>query len=266
MRRNGVWLALLGVTLVMSWAVAAPVSAATTEEVLAKLTKQRGEVKTFEFDMKTIMKGEQAGTSTGHMAMQVVMKDGKPAGALMNVKQQMTMGEMTHDTLMVNDGEFLWMETKAPSSGRVMVMKYKPDTGANKNDPQEFTDQYDLKLVGEEDFDGQKCWVLEGTPKAKSAAPAARGMGRGSMGMGMQAEEPGKIRMSVGQKDLFVRRYIFYSKSGKEISETQMTNVRLNGKLDPALFKYTPPKGAMVMDMTKGMPSLEDLKKLVPQE
>ena len=246
MFRRIVWLGMAGM-LVVGWAALA--SAATTEEVLSKLTKQRGEVKSFEFDMKTTMKmqGGDAGEATmaGHMASQVVEKDGKPA-TLMNMKQKMTMGEMTHDMLMVNDGEFMWMEMKDPMSGQTMVMKNKANAGPDKNNPQEFTDMYDLKLIGEEKFDGQTCWVLEGTPKAKAAAPARRGP------MGQAEPETGKIRMYVGQADLFTHRYLLYDKAGNQTAETVMSNVKVNPKLDEKLFKYTPPAGARVIDMTKG--------------
>ena len=84
-------------------------------------------------------------------------------------------------------------------------------------------------------------WVLEGTPKP--------GVDLVPKGMGPAAQEPGKIRMSVGQADGFVHRWILYAKDGSVMGETQLTNIKLNGKLDPALFKYTPPAGARVMEM-----------------
>jgi outer membrane lipoprotein-sorting protein len=235
-------------------------SAATTEEVLAKLTKQQGAVKTFECDMKSIMSEPgQEGETVGHMAMEVIVKDGKPAGSKMNMKQTMTSKEGAVSTmLVVNDGEFLWVEMKSPESDRVMVMKQKGDSVQGKmSNPNEFNDMFDLKLVGEEDFDGQRMWVLEGTPKPKPKTPAR--------GMMMEPPMPGKVRMFVGQKDTLCHRYIMYNKAGKETVDTQMTKMKLNGKLDPALFKYTPPRGAQVMDMSKGMPNLDDLKKMIPE-
>ncbi len=254
-------MAVFALALMLAVGFSAVASAATTEEVLAKLTKQQGEVKTFEADMKSIVKEPgQEGEMVGHMAMEVIVKDGKPAGSKMNMKQKMTKDGADSTMLMVNDGEFLWVEMKDPESGQVMVIKQKGDSTQGKmNNPNDFTDMFDLKLVGEEDFDGQKMWVLEGTPKAKPKTPPTGGMM-------MEPPQPGKVRMYVGQKDTLCHRYIMYNKAGKEVVDTQLTNIKLNGKLDPALFKYTPPRGARVMDMSKGMPSLDDLKKMMPEE
>ncbi len=260
---------LLGMAGVLVALLSSAGTAATTEEVLAKLTKQHGEMKTFEADMKMMTKsGEGAGTTmTGHQAAQVAEKDKKPV-TLMNFRMKGGKPNTPpSDMLMVDDGEFLWQETKDPESGEVMVMKLK--RGARKmdtGDAKEYTDQYDLKLVGDEEFDGQKMWVLEGAPKNETVE-MKRMTPRGGMGMPPQAEQPGKIRMSVGQKDSYLHRTILYDKAGKETSETQMTNIKVNGKVDPKLFKYTPPPGATVMDMTKGMPgipNLDDLKKMIP--
>lgn len=257
---------LLAMAGVLTTALSAVVSAETTEGVLGKLLKQHGEMKTYETDTKTIMKsGEMAGSAmTGHMATQVVEKDGKPSSTLMNWKQKMKGPDGTDQEMtMVNDGEFVWMEMKDPASGQVMVMKMKPDSQkVDSGDAKQFTDQYNLKLVGEEDFDGQKMWVLEGMPKVgDKAAPARSGMG---MRMG-PAAPPDKVRISVGQKDNFVHRFVQIDKAGKETSEMQFTNIKANQKVDPKLFKYTPPPGARVMDMTKGMPGLNDLKGMIPE-
>ncbi len=238
MRKFAICLVALGVVAGMSLAA----GATTTEDVLAGMSKQRGEVKTYEFDMKSEMKGEHAGTMNGHMATQAVEKDGKPAMSLMNMKASMEAGGMKQEMLMVHDGEFIWQEMKM--MGQVMVMKLKPNPQSSRNDPSAFQDMYDLKYVGDEDFDGQKMWVLEGTPKAGAAET------------GPGAQQVGKVRIYVGQTDRFPHRWIAYAKDGSEMSDTQITNVKLNPKLDAGLFKYTPPAGARIMDMTKGMPKM----------
>jgi len=261
MRKAIVLTGVLYGLLVMWLAAAAPAVAATAEEVLAKLAKNEGEVKTFEADMKTIAKaGEKTHELTGHIATQAVLKDGKRTGTLLNVKQQMAMDDgSVINTLVVNDGEFLWMETRHPQMG-VMVMKNKADAGNSPPaDPQKFRDQYDLKLAGEEEFDGQKMWVLEGTPKEKAAdAPPAGGMGP-------QALKPAKVHIYIGQKDLLCHRFRSYDKEGNETADVQFTNIKVNGALDPALFKYTPPPGARVMDMTKGTPDIRGMMKNLPK-
>ena len=50
------------------------------------------------------------------------------------------------------------------------------------------------------------------------------------------------------------------------MADAQFTNIKVNGALDPALFKYTPPAGARVMDMTKGAPDIRGMMKTLPKE
>ena len=51
-----------------------------------------------------------------------------------------------------------------------------------------------------------------------------------------------------------------YGKNDAELSDMQFSNLKINPTLDPALFKYTPPEGARVVDMTKGMPDFSGMK------
>jgi outer membrane lipoprotein-sorting protein len=154
-------------------------------------------------------------------------------------------GEM--NILVVCDGDFLWSETTHPQMG-IMVMKNKPDARQMQTgDSEEFRTKYNLKVVGEEEFDGQPMWVLEGTLKAPAAADKAAAPG---------ASDPEKARLSIGKKDNYLHRVRGYDKTGAEVADMQMTNIKVNGALAPALFKYTPPADAKVMDMTKGMPSM----------
>jgi outer membrane lipoprotein-sorting protein len=62
-----------------------------------------------------------------------------------------------------------------------------------------------------------------------------------------------KVRMVVNQTDCMLRRMVLYDKDGKEMAEMRFTNVKVNGPIDPALFKYTPPDGVKINDMTGGV-------------
>jgi outer membrane lipoprotein-sorting protein len=125
-----------------------------------------------------------------------------------------------------------------------MVTKSKADPAQQQTgDTSALRHQYDLTLVGEGEFDGQKMWMLEGTPKAKAdekAPPAG----------------PSKVKVDIGQKDLMAHRITVLYKGGSEVVDVQLTNLKVNPTLDPALFKYTPPAGAEVTDMTKGLPPM----------
>jgi outer membrane lipoprotein-sorting protein len=104
-------------------------------------------------------------------------------------------------------------------------------------------------------------WLLEGTPKKKAPDGAAAT----TRSMGPAAPEVAKIKIDIGVKDLMCHRYRAYDKADKEMMDTQFTNMKPNATPDAALFKYTPPAGARVMDMTKGMPDMSEMMKSMPK-
>jgi hypothetical protein len=44
-----------------------------------------------------------------------------------------------------------------------------------------------------------------------------------------------------------------------------LTKIKINGELSPALFKYTPPADARIVDMTKGIPDTGGKAKDAPK-
>jgi outer membrane lipoprotein-sorting protein len=63
-----------------------------------------------------------------------------------------------------------------------------------------------------------------------------------------------KRKWWIGENDLLIRRCVFTSvHEGKTSVETiEMSNVKVDGKIDPKEFEYVPPVGAVVEDQTKG--------------
>ena len=59
-----------------------------------------------------------------------------------------------------------------------------------------------------------------------------------------------KIKMYIAQDDLFLRRSVAYNDQGQEASQTDFSNIKVNGEVDPKTFVYTPPAGVNVMDLT----------------
>jgi len=211
--------------------------------VLAKVAKNEAELNTFEADMK--MTPANSATAAGkntRMAWQAVLKDGKQVGTLMNTKETDGPTGLVRE-VCVHDGVFSWTEVHDPHLG-VIVTKNIPNASWREAvDPLKFRNLLDLKLVGTEVFDSQNMWVLEGTPKAENAR---------------RLSDIAKALYFVGQKDLVCHRIRVYDKDGNEVSDVQLTNIKLNGKLDPALFKYTPPDGVRVADFTQGPPNAGD--------
>ena len=90
-------------------------------------------------------------------------------------------------------------------------------------------------------------WVLEGRPK--SGKPDA------AEGSSNADREFGRFRTYLGQKDVQCHRMVGFDKDGNVIMDTQYTNIKVNEKIDPAVFKYTPPRGAIIRDMPQDAPA-----------
>ena len=242
--RRDLWCVALSVFVVLTAASFRVADAITTEEVLAKIAKAEAEVKSFESDSRSVMEaGAWKREFAVHFAVEFVVKDGEPAVHRLYRKTQIKMPDEESVTMLhVYDGEFMWTERKEGAAGKVTVTKRNPGTLKKRVNGKltigeasvalRMSEVFDLKLVSEEVVDGQKTWVLEG-PRKGDALPPAR------------------VRISVGQDDLALRRTIVYDEGGKKIAEVQFTNVKVNQPIEPSLFKYTPPEGAKVEDQTK---------------
>ncbi len=258
-----------------AWPPGQPVAnASTTEEVLAKLGRRDAEITTLECDIQMIfikrLEGdlqriqrifESRTTVTSHYITETIKREGKVVGHLTNTTSETRIHAQgtTTRALMICDGEFWWCETRDPRTAQVTVMKSKDNLLSGQSlmgqtpDPRA---RADMKLVGEENLDGQKMWVLRSTP----------------------AHNPQVDWMILyfGQNDLVCHRMTLY-RWGEETREVRrgnvveqrrtivpqvagdllFTNIKINGPVDRSAFKYTPPRGAKVVDMTQGMRPIE---------
>ena len=110
-------------------------------------------------------------------------------------------------------------------------------------------------------------WILEGTPNAKAEAARKAAIISGMDKYGMDpAVGSGKMLIAVGQKDLMTYRIRSgIDNNGQGTVEVQFTNYKINGALDPALFKYTPPEGARIFDATTAPPILKATTRKTPK-
>ena len=154
---------------------------------------------------------------------------------------------MTVETKMVNDGRFVWQEMRKSMPPSLQVIKTKadrqsPGTPGRMLTPEEniqqLRKQFDFKDVAEDVIDGQKVYVLGGTLKENLQQMDI-------------AQMLSRVRYYVSQKDLGIRRMVTYNKQGKETTRYELTNVKINEKVDPKLFEYTPPANAKIIDTTK---------------
>jgi len=221
-----------------------------TEDHLAKVEALTSGVKTLEADM-AMRSDTDAGeasrhfTWSGHFAMQVVEDAGGPARCLLNSRMKTTEGYGAGDEfLAVCDGDVQWTENRTTEGKTIKVYKGLADTGARvvMGWMLRFVKEYDLTFAGEGELDGERLWVFQGTlrPAGKHDGP-------------WRSRLPDTMTVSVSPQDGVPRRQVTQlTRDNMKITcETRLTNVKVNGKLDPALFKYTPPEGADVTDLTK---------------
>jgi outer membrane lipoprotein-sorting protein len=154
------------------------------------------------------------------------------------------------ETKMVMDGEHVWMLTD--NAGQKMCIKQNPQEGQSY-DPkgmfEEWKKHYDLKLLESEKIDGKECWKIQAKPKEdkKDAAGGATGMDQHMSKMIIW------IRKDIG----FTVKMATYGKKDKEkpMNVTTYSDIKVNPDLDKKDFKFEPPEGVQVMDMTK-MPQM----------
>ncbi len=240
MSKRVVVLSVLCATLLL----ASPVFAApTVEELLKSLSAKAAETKTAEGDLAIQMSAPMDMKGVGKLYMAKAEVDGKTVEKMLStVKMTMTGpdGEaMTMDIKMVNDGQFVWQEMRMSMMPGTQVMKTRVEqenlsVGPN-SDIEQMKKQFDFTAVSEEKIDGRPVYVLTGKPKAETP----------------MADQVSLVRLYVDSKTSFFRRLITIDKDDKEMVRFDLTNVKINEKIDPKMFEYTPPEGAQVRDMTE---------------
>jgi outer membrane lipoprotein-sorting protein len=108
---------------------------------------------------------------------------------------------------------------------------------ANEMNPLVVLDQSSVKLIGEENLDGEPVFHFEGTTSTQFMAqgkPVTR-----------------KIEAWVSTKDGLPRKTIEHSEN--TVGTTVYKNVKTNIEVKPEMFKFTPPEGVEVVDMNVEM-------------
>ncbi len=100
---------------------------------------------------------------------------------------------------------------------------------------------WDMKLRDNQDLDGTPVYVIEASIKSDTNDPQLKKM----------AETFGKMLLYLGKKDVFMHRLEMFAPDGETpVITTEIRNIKFDMPLPDALFIYTPPEGANVMDMT----------------
>jgi outer membrane lipoprotein-sorting protein len=179
--------------------------------------------------------------------------------AQMRMAVNMLMMGMTNKMLMVQGADkIMWQEMNMMGQKQVMKMDLtkiptnSPLAAAmdsQLSNPQEQwkkqLEMYGYTLVGSDTVRGEPVFVLDGILKKDAQLPTQQAA---------MLKQLGKSRMYLGQNDGFLRKTEQYDKENKTIVMTmEFTNIKLNPALSDELFKYQPPEGAKIMDMTEMM-------------
>jgi outer membrane lipoprotein-sorting protein len=254
MRTPKTLLALLLLSFPLSPALAAdPAPLPTAEELLARMEASVAKLSSFQADMRMTSQGSRSMEATTHFVFERSVKDGNSlecAFLTVNVTMKGPDGkEATHQQKTVSDGLFFWVETRSSDEPGISVTKNdvrspmapRMYTFLNRRT---FFVTYALKVVGEETTDGRKMFVLEGSQAPDRLAQ-------------MQSKE-NKVKLWIGQDDMIPYRLISTGQRANQeqtnVTTMEFLNVKLNEKIDPEIFKYTPPPGAIIRDMTKPKP------------
>jgi len=249
---------LWAVLTVLAFAAGPALALPTVDEILAKIAKAAAELNSFSSDGRiSVTAGPGKGVLDITEAGVILRKDGKVVYKSCTTAKGTVTGpngeQATVERKSVSDGKFRWEETRIPEFGVRTVVKENADapdrmTGLRADLDSlsafgEMKEMYTLRLTGEDTLNGEKVWLLEGdfneeylkkNPKAESLIPMMK-----------------TVKVWVNQQDLYWRKMVDYDPDGHQTIIVEVDNVKLNGKVDEALFDYTPPEGAQVHDMTE---------------
>jgi len=240
LKRTNLCLALASLTCF----TAASAGAEKLEDVEKKLSEQSKKITSMSMKMKSVsdMSGEGFKTSSTLDGTYEYMIDGKKTLSRTDAvtKTHTEAGGVKQDmnakSLSVGDGEFMWVLSE--QSGQKFASKLKADDKQTANWRDDIKEWYNVKLLPDETIEGKPCYVLEMTPKKPT---------------------PGDTNyrsLQYYQKDNCVLvKAVVFDAAGKPVSTTTYSDIKINPSLDKSRFKFTPPPGVEVMDMT-GVPGL----------
>lgn len=214
-------------------------AADTLDEVKKKISERVEKHNSVQYTMLTKMNIDQQGmvmTSTSTGKMRYLKHEGKLLSRMeMDSKSVTKFGgnetKMDSKMMQVVDGEYAW--TLSETMGKKNCTKSKVDKLQKTMDPFAAWTEVDAKLLPDETVDGKACWVIEMTPKQMNPmAPS------------------GKSTHAFDKETGLMIRMIGMDQTGKEMTRTTVTDIKLNEKLDPKSFTFTPPEGVTVTDVT----------------
>lgn len=215
------------------------------DEAVAAIGAKAAQVRSYQADLSVnISMMGQTMVSTGRMVFR--------SPDLSYTEMETDVGAMKMKQIMVSDGKWMWVHQPAMN----MIMKIdmarvaaetkgaRPPGVANAGNtdltkPLQMLDPATAKLLRTETLDGVQAYVFEGTPPQGVARMQGPFM-------------PARVQVWVGVADGLTRKVAMLDKEGKEAMTQTFSNLVINKDYPDAQFRFTPPPGAQVMDMTEG--------------
>lgn len=214
-------------------------AAESVDDVIKKLDEAGAKLKSYSAKLKMDQKMEMGAMKTvTEMSgtIEFARKDGKELFRNEMDSKMVTEGggtdmKMVQKTLMVSDGEFMWMLNDAidgPTKGQKSATKSKAQ--GDMMSARNMKEMGDLKLLPDEKIDGEDCYVIEALMKG-----------------GM----PGMKQVVYYRKSDGITAKSVTIMNDKPIGTMTMSDIKINPNLDADRFVFKAPEGVEVVDMTK---------------
>lgn len=222
---------------------ATAVHAETLESVQKSIADSWSKIKSATYDAEMASNNEGQGYSMKMTAnsKSEVLRSGETTLMRTETKMSndMTAGGNTTKTemssTMVVDGEFAY--TLSDNAGQKSVMKMKgkqySEGAGGQGLFKMLGETYTLALLPDETVDGKGTYVIEGKPKDANAPG-------GSVSKYYFAKDTGMVVQSITT-----------SADGKSKTTMKIVNLKLNPDIPADHFKFTPPAGVQITDMSK---------------
>ena len=212
----------------------------TTTQLITDLEKKAETVKSYSADLT--MEMEMMGKKMITRGKAVFKRPNS-----VRIEMVMDMGQMKMEHVVISDGKTMW--THQPLMKIVAKIDLEKCKAVTKSDaldkqnqsitrPFEAFDKKNISYVGAKKLGETPVHVFEG----QIAGPKWQGM----------PFAPAKIRTSIGADDGLLRRVSMLNEEGVAMMTQTYTKIKVNVKPSDDLFKFEPPEGTQVMDMTEG--------------
>ncbi|MCB9852149.1 MAG: outer membrane lipoprotein carrier protein LolA [Phycisphaerales bacterium] len=231
---------LIAVCLLVACSVAMADNSEKLKEIQKKISERAAKHHSVQYKMNMSMDMSQAGMSiksNTDATFKYMKKDDK-----MLVRQESTsVTEMkgngmdqkteTKGTSVV-DGEYSWSYSESQMGKTATKQKVRKQE-QEPFDPSVGWDQFDVTPIADEKVGDKTCWVLEMTPKNPM----------------MKAQMSKSVSYYDQATGLPVKQ-VAYTADGKVMSTMTVTDIKIDEKIDPKEFVFTPPAGVTVQDLS----------------